>query len=178
MSLIEKLKAGKKNVKVIRWPGTDDEIGITILAEAETQEALFAAERLFKEAGIEVTATTINAYNSEVNTQTLFRALVDSSRKKPDGTHERYFKGIDEFRSLLHREAKEILIEEYNAFEDECNPSPAKLSDEELEKILEDVKKNSHPGTNLSFGTLRQLVAYLASRPSSSQKASGSISSA
>src|SRR5450759_4032023 len=110
MDLIEKLKAGKRNIKTIKFPGTDDIIGLAVLTEAETQEALFAAERLFKENQIEISATTISAYNSEANTQTLVRALVNPAKKKEDGTYEQYFESIGEFRSLILRETKDLLI--------------------------------------------------------------------
>lgn len=178
MDLIEKLKAGKRNIKTIRFPGTDEVIGLTVLTEAETQEAIFATERLFKENQIEVSATTVSAYNSEANTQTLFRAIVNPARKKEDGTYAQYFPGIDEFRSLIGREAKDILIEEYNAFEEECSPSPLKLSEQAMEEILAEVKKNPIFGNGLNFSTLRQLTMYLAGRLSILQKASGSMSSA
>jgi hypothetical protein len=138
--LIEKLKAGKRNMRTLAYPGTENEIGITVLSEAETRDAIFATERVFKEAEIEVSAMTVSAYTAENNTQVLFRAIVDPKRQKKDGTYERLFKDVDEFRSLLRREEKEILIEEYNAFEKEC--SPVDPSEEELEALSEEVKKN------------------------------------
>jgi hypothetical protein len=176
MDLIEKLKAGKRNIKEIKFPGTDETIGIAVLTEAETQEALFATERLFKEKGIEVSATIVSAYNSEANTQTLFRALVNPAKKKEDGTFEQYFSSIDEFRSLIGREAKDILIEEYNSFEEEISPSPLKLSEKALERIFTEVKKNPMLGNALSLNTLRQLTMYLVNQVSILQKDNGSTS--
>ena len=177
MSIIDILKAGKKNVKVVKWPGTEEDVGIIVLTEAETQEAQFAAERLFKDENIEVSAVTLGAYQSEANTQILWRALVSPEKKTKDGTHERYFKSVDELRGLIRREAKEALVEEYNAFEEECSPSPRTMSVEDLEALLEDVKKNAMNGMPSSISTLKQLIIYSANLLSTLQKDSGSISS-
>jgi hypothetical protein len=176
-SLIEKLKAGKRNIKRLEYPGTDQGIGITVLSEAETQEAVFASERLFKEHLIEVSATTADAYVSELNTQILFRALVNPAVQKKDGSCERYFSDVDEFRGMLMKDAKGILIDEYNAFQDECSPSPLKMSENEIEALVEKIKKNQMPGSGLSFRMLRELTTYLACRHQASQKDSGSTSS-
>jgi hypothetical protein len=177
MNLIEKLKAGKRNIRTLAYPGTEEEIGITVLSEAETRDAIFATEREFKKGEIEVSTMTLGAYTSENNTQVLFRALVDPKRQKKDGTYERLFKDMDEFRDLLRREEKEILIEEYNAFEKECSPSPRDLSEEELEALADDLKKNLTLGTDSSFRTLQQLTIYLAKQLSTLQRANGSMSS-
>lgn len=177
MGLLEKLKAGKKNIKIIKFPGTDEDIGITVLTEAETQDAVFAAERFFKESGIEVSATTIGAYQSELNTQILLRCLVDPSKKKKDGTYEGFFKDTKEFKSLLAKEAKDILVEEYNGFESECSPSPLKMTDDEFDRLFDELKKSPQTvGSSLSLKTLKGLIIYLAVRPATSPKDSGSTS--
>ncbi len=177
MSLIEKLKAGKRNIQVIKFPGTDEDVGITVLTEGEAQEAMFAAEQLYKEAKIEVSGVTIGGYTSEQSTQILARALVNPARKKQDGSSEPYFKSAGELRALLRRDAKDILIEEYNRFEEETSPSPLKISAEEMESILEEVKKNPEAIGNVSsFSTLRELLLFTVSRLSTLQKDSGSTS--
>ncbi len=174
--LIEKLKMGKRNIRTLIYPGTEDEeVGITVLSESETQEAIFATERVFKDAGVEVSAMTLGAYTAENNTQVLVRALVDPKRRKKDGTCERLFKDVDEFRSFLLREQKEALIDEYNAFEKEC--SPADPSEEELEALSAEVKKNLTLGPNLSIHTLQRLIIYLAKQLLTLQKDNGSTSS-
>lgn len=177
MSLIEKLKAGKRNIKIIRFPGTDEDIGVTVLSEAEIQDATFETERLFKENGIEISASTLNTYNSELATRILFRVLVDVNKKMSDGQPEQFFNSIIEFKKLLTRDAKGILIEEYNAFEDECSPSPLKMGDDDFERLFESLKKNPKViGRDLSFRMLKGLIIYLAGLHVKSQKDSGSIS--
>lgn len=177
MSLIEKLKAGKRNIRQIPWPGTDTNIGLTVLTESELQEAVFETERLFKKSGIEVSATTLGAYEKELSTQTLFRAIVDPDQPRPDGTWARLFTSIVDLKALFTAPAiKDNLIAEYNALEEECNPSPSVLSETELMTLFETVKKSPDSGTSLSSSSQRQLIAFMASRLSNSPKDSGSTS--
>lgn len=177
MDLLEKLKAGKRNIKEVPFPGQDDKVGVTVLTEAEVQDATFATERLFKANDIAVSATTVGAYNAELNTQILFRALVDPEKRKKDGSYERIFKTVDELRGLIRGGAKDGLIEEYNSFEEECNPSPLRMTDDEFESLFESLKKSPETiGSSLNLKTLRGLIIYLANRPSTSQKGSGSTS--
>lgn len=176
MSLLEKLKAGKKNVKLVDFPGTDEKIAITVLTEAEIQAAAMETERLFKKAGLDLSAGTADAYQAEQNTQLLFRALVEPE-PGADGTRRPRFSTADELRSLVTRLAKDALTDEYNAWEQECGPDPMTLGEQELDALFEAVKKNPLHGSALSISTLRRLVIYLASRPSTSPEASGSTSS-
>jgi hypothetical protein len=170
MSLIEKLKAGKKNVKPVLWPGTDETVRLAVLTEAEIQQALFETEKKFKAAGIEFSVATADAYQSEQNTQTLALALLDERGG-------RLFKTADELRPLLQPSVKDVLIEEFNAWQQECSPSLTRLGDEEFDKLFEDIKKNPSTSNGLSLRTLRELIIYLASRPATSPQASGSTSS-
>lgn len=176
MDILERLKAGKKNITTLNFPGTENEIALTVLTEAEVQEAIFEAERHFKKSDMPITATTLSAYNSEVNTQMLVRALVDPAKQKPDGTYERIFKAAAELRGLSTSAQKAELIEAYNAFEAECSPSPDKMSNAEFEKLFDNIKKNPLNGNNLSSATAKKLVLFLARQVSNSQKASGHTS--
>ncbi len=177
MSLLEKLKAGTKNVKVIDWPGTEDKVGISILTEAETQEAAFDTERLFKKHGIEYSFAVSDAYQAERNTQTLVRALVDPDKRDPKGNPVRLFKNADELRpSPGFVLAKADLIDEFNAWDEECNPSAKTLTEKEYQELFEEVKKNPSILSDLSLRTLRGLIIYSANRPATSPTDSGSSS--
>ncbi len=170
MSLLEKLKAGKKNVKPVPWPGTDETVGLAVLTEAEIQQALFETEKKFKAAGIEFSVATADAYQSEQNTQLLALALLYEQGG-------RLFKNADELRPLLQPSVKDVLIDEFNAWQQECSPALARMSDAEFDKVFEEVKKNPSTLNSLSLRTLRELITYLATRPVISPKANGSTSS-
>ena len=170
MSLLEKLKAGKNNVRNVRFPGSDGEVAIQILSSQEVQDSIFAAETLFKKAGVEVSASTLDAYEDERTTQILWRALRD-----PDQPKEPFAATVGELRKDLTQAEKSILAELYNGFERECSPDFVTMTDGEFEELFEVVKKNPDPLTSdLNTGTLRGLLRYLASRPSKSPTASGS----
>jgi hypothetical protein len=173
MSLLEQLKAGTKNVKTISFPGTDQDVVLRILSNGELQAAHFAAERLFKRADIAPSMTTIDAYEDEKTTQILFRAL-----RNPEDTSQGIAGSVDEFRSLLNRQEKDILVDEYNAFEGECSPQVAEMSEQEVERLIEEVKKN--PGTLGSVSNItiaRRLIAFLVAPPPNSPKDNGFTSS-
>ena len=175
MNLLEVLKAGKKNIKRLKFPGTEQEIGLTVLTEAEIEESVFATELVFKAAEVNITSTSISMYNSELSTQMLFRALVDPLKTKKDGTYERIFKSPDELRSLITSAQKAILIGEYNNFENECSPDVDKLSQLKFDELFEELKKNPQAGNSLSLQTARRLILYLVGRLQSLPQANGSI---
>jgi hypothetical protein len=171
MSLIEKLKAGKNNIKATAWPGTDERIGIVILTEAEIQAAHFETELLFKQRGIEFTAATVDTYQSEQNTQALARAIVDVTTKKP------IFKNADELRGLLnHPDIKAALTSEYNEWQADCSPAIETMSEEKYDALFADVKKNPSILSDLNSKTLKGLIIYLADRQTKLQMVSGSTS--
>ncbi|MBN2427106.1 MAG: hypothetical protein JXK94_02090 [Deltaproteobacteria bacterium] len=172
MSLLERLKAGIKNTKNIPFPGTDQEVTLRVLSNAELQEAHFAAERHFKKAEIEPGMTTIDAYEDEKTTQILFRALRD-----PEEPANGIASSASEFRGLLNRQEKDALVDEYTAFEMECSPRTEDMTEQEIGSLIEDVKKNPQTlGSVSNITTARKLIAFLVSRLPPSQKDSGSSS--
>jgi len=169
MSLIEKLKLGTRNKKLIKWPGDDTEVLMRILSEHERMEAMFSAERLFKTEKIEPTLTTADQFDTEKCVQILYRAIRDPATEEPIAT------SITEFRKSITREDMRMLISEYTVFEQDCSPSPSNLSEEEFDKILRDIKKNPETlsSSNLSSSMLKKLIITLASQPVTLPKDSG-----
>lgn len=171
MSLLEKLKAGKRNIKIVKFPRTDQNVAIQVLSNQEIQDSIFAAENIFKVKEQTVSSSTFDAYEDERTTQILFRALRD-----PEDAKIPFAATVDELRKNLDVE-KDSLIADYNALKQECSPQLDSMTDDDFEKLWEDIKKN--PEIQLSFlnsGLQRRLLQYLASRPATSQKASGSTS--
>jgi hypothetical protein len=161
MSLIEKLKAGKKNTKVIKYPGTDEDVCMQILSNEDLQAAAFATEHHFKQAGIEVNQVTMDSYDDERTTQILFRVL-----REPADPKKGIAATVDELRRHITQEEKEVLVREFSEFRQECSPDFRGMSNEEFETLWKDLKKN--PETLLSFSSstmLKGLLLYLASRP-------------
>jgi len=159
MSLLEKLKSGKRNVRLIKFPGTDHDVALRVLSNAEVQEALFATEGRFKQKKIEVSATTVEAYEDENTIQILTRALRD-----PKDPEQPFAANVDQLREMITLEEKNDLVREYDAFENEVSPSAKTIDDDELDRIFDEVKKKPETGSSLNIYTLRKLIIYLASR--------------
>jgi hypothetical protein len=170
-SLLEKLKAGKRNTRIITWPGRTEKIMFQILTEQEVEEAQFEVERRFKSEGIEFSASTVDAYQAAQNTAFLARAIVDTE------TGKRMFKSTDELAQLPGFAAvKSIFIEEFNALDKECNPSLKTITEGEYQKLFTEVKKTPSTLNFLNSTTLIGLVGYLASQPVTSPTDRGSTS--
>lgn len=174
MSLLEKIKAGTGNKKTIKFPGTDQDVALKVLSTSEIQEADFATERLFKKESIDTSMSTVDAYEDEKTTQLLFRALRD-----PEDESKNLAKDIDEFRKQITRDEKDILVEAYVAFEKECSPSPDNMTEEEMETLMDELKKRPEEiaGGVLNISIARRLIISLVNQLQTSQKLSGSISS-
>lgn len=159
-SLLEKIKAGKRNVAIIKFPGTDQDVGVVVLSNAEIQEALFDTERRFRSHEIEIKASTVEAYSDEETTQVLFRALRD-----PQDPSRPFAASVDELRAGLTRAEKNALVAAYNDHELDVSPG-ADMEEQDFYVLFEDLKKKPDLGNGLSTPTLRRLVAFLASRQS------------
>lgn len=158
-SLLAKLKAGKDNVKVVKFPGTDQDVAIQVLTNGEKQRGALETERYFEAEKIKISATGLKVYNDELNTRLLFQALRD-----PDD-HERSFAGsVGELRDMLTTDEKDLLLEEYDALETEVSPTEEAMTDEALEEFLATVKKNPTVLNASSLPMLRRLSVFMAAR--------------
>lgn len=167
---LERLKAGVKNRKILVYPGSDMDITIRVLSEAERQEAHFETEQYFKRRGIEISMVTVDAYEAEKSLRMLYKAITDADSKP-------IARSIERFRELITVDEKNSLVDEYMALEKDCSPNIAELSDSETDEILEDLKKNPATVGNVSsIVTARRLIICLADRLATLQTGNGSIS--
>jgi hypothetical protein len=170
MSLLKDIKSGVKCRKLVTFPGTDKQFEFRLISEQDKQNGNFAADSLYKETTIGF--HNINDYQSEKTLQQLFRACVEVGTDTPIAAN------ISEFRSLLTGRERDLIVEEYNAFDEEFNPSPDTMSNEDFDMLLCDLKKKpiETVGSCLSLQTLRKLVLYLEKQLRISQTDSGSTS--
>ena len=161
MNLIDKIKLGSQAKKKIDWPGAEDAtIQIRVCNENDYLQASMAADQLFKD--VKVGLENIDAYNAEKETQLLFRAIQDPE------TNEQLFKNITEFRDLLVPEIKNFLSDQLDALHEEFSPELTTISDEDFDKLVQDVKKNAEEviQTQSNIYTLRKLIIYLVNQRS------------
>jgi len=154
--LLDKIKAGSLHKKDIKWPGTDQTVHLRVLNENDHLQSSLAAEAIFK--GTPIALQNMDQYNAELETQYLYRAI-----ENPE-TGEKLFSNITEFRDVLSPEIKNILAEQLDAMHEEFSPDPYKMSDEDFDKLLADIKKNAKEtaGTVSNINTARRLIIYLA----------------
>ena len=152
-SLLEKLKAGSGLKKDIDWPGSEEKIQIRLLNDGDYMAATLAADELFKNISI----ANIEKYNSEIETQLLYRCCLDPVTGKSIGS-------ITDFRMTMTPEIKAVLVQEMNAFHDENSPDVTKMSQVEFDKLYDSVKKNAETTvTSVSnIHLLKKLIIILA----------------
>ena len=156
--LLDKIKAGSLHKKEVTWPGTEQKVHLRVLNENDHLQASLAADKIFD--GTTIAIQNLNQYNAELETQYLFRAI-----ENPE-TGKRLFSNITEFRDIITPEVKNKLAEELDSFHEDCSPDPYKMSDEDFDKLVADVKKNVEEtvGNVSSISTLRRLIIYLAKK--------------
>lgn len=152
--LLQKIKAGSQATKDIPWPGQEDNIiRMRILNDQDYLMATLAADKIITN----VTVANVSKYNGEVETQLLYRSVINPETGKNLGA-------ITDFRLILTPEIKVVLVDELGALHDEHSPDPSNMSEEEFDKLFETVKKNAVEtvsGVSNIF-TLRKLVVSLA----------------
>ena len=170
-SFLARLKAGTKNQKTIKWPGTKQDIVLRVLSEGQYQQARIDAEKYFKGQGVEINFALADAFESEESTQVLYLAL-----RTPD--NQPLAASMNEFRELIVGPEKNALAQEYMDLEAECSPDPDKMAQEEFDDLVENVKKKPEEiaGSISSLSTARRLIIALASPPATSPTDNGSIS--
>jgi hypothetical protein len=171
-NLLQKLKAGTKNVRQITFPGTDEKVFLRILSCQDTLDAAVATDNLFKSKDVAINFSNINMYENEKTIQLLYRALMADESKTP------LAKSITDFRESLSNEERNELIDEYNAFVEECSPSPYDMSADEFDALVQNVKKNASTtiGNISSSRTLKKLSLFLAETLATLQKDNGNTS--
>lgn len=151
------LRAGVRMRKTIPFPGTQQQVDLKVLTNAEEQDAEFAAENVFKTAKIGIEFHNVNNFNHEITVQKLYRSLRET------GTDHPIAASITDFKSNITPIECDLLVEELNAFLEEFNPSPMTMTAEEFDGVVEGLKKNPSQtiGNISSFATLKRLALCL-----------------
>ena len=172
-SLLHRLKAGKRNAKTVKFPGTDHDVMVRVLTSGEVQLAEFAAEKVFEQREVRLHEGTIEAYEKEKTLQMLHLALRDP--KDPEKT---FAASADELRGLIEDAERSVLVAQYQELQDECSPLLEELSEERFQEVLDEVKKSQGGAASSISNTalLQRLVMSLASPPATSPTDSGSTS--
>jgi hypothetical protein len=167
--LLQRLKQGTKSTKLIPSPWNQNEmIAIRILSHGQYQQAVIDTETHFKSRKIEMSQTTAVEWENERAIRLLYAALRD-----PKSLDEAIAPDIMSFRNSLTLKEVQFFLDEMLAFETECSPRIDELSGDELDRLVEDLKKK--PQETLSNVTslplLRKLTLTMANLLTTSRKA-------
>lgn len=157
--LLARLKAGRAAVGQVTVDGVT--FGLRLLTEQDYLAAQIATEVAMREAGMELSVSTAEAFEAEKSSQLLVRALIDPASGEPVA------QTAQALREATYRDQQASLINAYLAHEKQYSPSERTLSDDELTALLEEVKKS--PAMMLSSvsssDTLKRLITALVSQP-------------
>ena len=169
-TLLERLKAGTKNYRETKWPGTNETILIGVLTEEDQLKVTLATDEIWRSAGLRVDHSNVDAYEAEKNNQLLFRVIKDPETKGPIDS------SITEFRQLLSEGVRAILLDEVFAYQCDVNPSPYNMTDEQFDSLYMAVKKNAKAtvGNISNIACARKLIVTMAAEHQNSQTDSGS----
>jgi hypothetical protein len=157
--LLARLKAGRAAVGQVTVG--DVMFGLRLLTEQDYLTAQIATEAAMKEAGLELSVSTAEAFEAEKASQLLVRALIDPASGRPVADTAKAL------REAICRDQKASLIDAYLAHEKAYAPSERTLSEDEFTALLDEVKKNPKMtlSSDLSSDTLKRLITVLVSPP-------------
>lgn len=154
MNTLQKLKQGKKNYKLVDFPGTTEKVAIAILTSDEIQEARLKAEEHIKKFEI----NDDDYKEVEHQKQIVYRALRDK-----DEISKRLASSFEELTSTLDTQEIQYLFVEYTFLTSETSPFLNAIDDETFEtlkKTLEKIKLKDLNGQSLL--ALRNFLLTLA----------------
>lgn len=142
MSLLHKIKNGKKNTKLVEFPGSTTKVALVILSSNEITQAKVASDAYILEKKISGDTYMDMAFQQEI----IFRALRDK-----DNLENRLADNIDEIRALEVNELAYLQVQ-YNLFQQENSPFLSAVTEEQLDilkKTLEIMSLKDLSGESL-----------------------------
>ena len=143
MNTLQRLKQGKKNNKLVNFPGTEEKVALVILPSNELSDAAIKAEDYIKSRNI----TDDNDKNIVNQAQVVYRALRDK-----DDVNKKLADSFDEFFSTLDYTEIQYFMVEYSLLTTESSPFLNAVNEETfdtLKKTLEKIQLSDLSGPSL-----------------------------
>lgn len=118
---IKDIRADQREVSLIKWPGTEKEIGLMLLRCGEIQEAHFAAVEWFQKKIQLMDGVNLAEFIREKERQEIFRMLLQPDSKRPQ---DRLFNSAEDVR-------RELDLDEVAYFQAEHQ----RLTEERLQRL-------------------------------------------
>ncbi len=166
---LERLKGSGGARRRVLWPGSDVEVDLRLPTEQDQIDASLAADRLYRDAKLDIGMHNIRDREAEQTTQLLWSCILDPA------TGKQLCSSVTDFRRLLVGDVRKALVEALSAFQQECSPCIDAMAAQEFDALILAVKKTPETAlsnvTNISL--LRRLVLSLAAQPSPSPTENG-----
>jgi hypothetical protein len=143
-NLLQRIKSGKKNHKIIDFPGTEEKVAIVTLSSNQTEACKIKAEDYIKLFKIE---------DETYKDMVLQRHLVYEFLRDSNDLDKRVATTFDELSNLLDVTEIVYFVTQYNLFSQESSPFLASVSEEQFEllkKSLPEMKWNELSGESLA----------------------------
>lgn len=163
--LLERLRRGRDAHRVVNWPGSDVQVQLVPLDDDTLMACQAAAYRYFERIGLQLDTFNADDLHAEIARQVLARSLRVYDPEHPERRSELLFASADDLREHIESHERAALTAVYVSLKDDCDPDPDELDREEVEAMLQLVKKKD--GRTLSkfdSPTLARFAITLADR--------------
>ncbi len=161
--LLARLKAGRSSIGRVTLGAGDSAVvlGLRLLLESDYFQAGMDANAALKAKGLTFDVESAELFESEKAAQLMARFLVD-----PD-TSDRICKDATAVREAFTREEHGFIAQAYLEHEKKFSPSERTLSNNDMTKLIDEVKKTQLTTclNNLSSLMLKKLALFLACPP-------------
>lgn len=143
MNALQRLKQGKKNYKLIDFPGTTEKVALVILTSNEIADASIKTEDFIKLKKIEDEDIKSIVQQAQI----IYKALRDK-----DDKDKKLADSFEDFYGTLDNTEVQYLMVEYSLLSNENSPFLNAVSEEtfeELKKTLEKIKLSDLNGPSL-----------------------------
>jgi hypothetical protein len=143
MNTLQRLKQGKKNNKLVNFPGVEEKVMLVILPSNELSDAQIKAEDFIKQKGI----TNEDDVSIVNQAYIIYKALRDK-----DDNKKTLADSFEEFYGTLDNSEIQYFMVEYSLLTQESSPFLNAVSEEtfeELKKTLEKIQLNDLSGPSL-----------------------------
>jgi len=172
VSPLARIKAGKRDIKLVPWPGQPGaQVGLRLLTAREQADAQVAAIPAQARAGEGAALQALDLYDGEFGIQLLCRAMVVPS------TGEAFCASAEEARELLNVAEAAALLDAYNELLESLGVVLDTSSAEAVLQIADELGKAGASGTSSSGSSPTGPKPSSGAPPLTSPTASSSTSS-
>lgn len=178
---LQAIMRGRKHFEEFEFPGFSEiRIAIRVLSQRDIQDIARTTDvivgRIKKENDEDLRNSVV--YSKEIERQILSKAVVQLPMQDPETgeyVFRRFFNSADEV-GQLDQSIINDLFEKYNVVQEKYSPQTRIQTEEDFEKLIEQIKKKSVIGLSLSTYALQMLVDFLVKNPEILLKDNGSSS--